>query len=102
MRERMARDVNNDNFIAKSIALFFFVNILLCMIGTFYLRTRKRSEEAGVMRSFGASRGFIIREMLGEGFAMVTRRGSAAVRSTGFTFMTPDWPTSVSWAMTLQ
>lgn len=72
MRERMARDVNNDNFIAKSIALFFFVNILLCMTGTFYLQTRKRSEEAGVMRSFGASRGFIIREMLGEGFAMVT------------------------------
>ncbi|MDE5989702.1 MAG: FtsX-like permease family protein [Duncaniella sp.] len=72
LRERMARDVNNDNFIAKSIALFFFINILLCMTGTFYLQTRQRSEESGVMRSFGASHGFIIREMLGEGFIMVT------------------------------
>lgn len=72
LREHMSRDVNNKNFIAESIALFFFVNILLCMTGTFYLQTRKRSEESGVMRTFGASRGFIIREMLGEGFVMVT------------------------------
>lgn len=72
LRERLSRDVNNKNFIAESIALFFFVNILLCMTGTFYLQTRKRSEESGVMRTFGASRGFIVREMLGEGFVMVT------------------------------
>lgn len=72
LRERLSRDVNNKNFISESIALFFFVNILLCMTGTFYLQTRKRSEESGVMRTFGASRGFIVREMLGEGFAMVT------------------------------
>lgn len=68
----MSRDMNNHNFIGMSIALFFFVNILLCMVGTFYLQTRKRSEETGVMRTFGASRGFIIREMLGEGFILVT------------------------------
>lgn len=72
LREKMLRDVSNKNFIAKSIALFFFVNILLCMTGTFYLQTRKRSEEAGVMRSFGASKSFIIRELLGEGFVMAT------------------------------
>lgn len=72
LRERMARDVNNDNFIAKSIALFFFVNILLCMTGTFYLQTRLRTNDVGVMRSFGATRGFIMREMLGEGVVMVT------------------------------
>lgn len=72
LRDYMRIDIDNANFIAESIALFFFVNILLCMTGTFYLQTRHRSEEAGVMRSFGASRGFIVREMLGEGIIMVT------------------------------
>ncbi|WP_290121281.1 FtsX-like permease family protein, partial [uncultured Duncaniella sp.] len=70
--EIMSRDMNNQDFISMSIALFFFVNILLCMVGTFYLQTRKRSEETGVMRTFGASRGFIVREMLGEGFVITT------------------------------
>ena len=70
--EKMSRDMNNHDFISMSIALFFFVNILLCMVGTFYLQTRKRSEETGVMRTFGASRGFIVREMLGEGFIITT------------------------------
>ncbi|MCM1075821.1 MAG: FtsX-like permease family protein [Bacteroides sp.] len=65
------RDMRNENFIGMSIAMFFFINILLCMVGTFYLQTRKRSEETGVMRTFGASRGFIIREMLGEGVVIV-------------------------------
>lgn len=72
MKEQMSRDMTNENFTCMSIALFFFFNILLCMVGTFYLQTRKRSEETGVMRTFGASRGFIIREMLGEGFVMTT------------------------------
>ncbi|WP_290396959.1 hypothetical protein, partial [uncultured Duncaniella sp.] len=35
--EIMSRDMNNQDFISMSIALFFFVNILLCMVGTFYL-----------------------------------------------------------------
>lgn len=70
--DNRARDGRNQNFIGSSIAAFFFVNILLCMVGTFYLQTRKRAGETGVMRSFGATRGSILREMLGEGFVMVT------------------------------
>lgn len=72
MNDTMSRDMNNHDFISMSVALFFFVNILLCMVGTFYLQTRKRSEETGVMRTFGASRGFIVREMLGEGVIITT------------------------------
>lgn len=72
MEKYMSRDMKNNDFISMSVALFFFVNILLCMVGTFYLQTRKRSEETGVMRTFGASRGFIVREMLGEGFIITT------------------------------
>ena len=67
-----SRDITNSRFIKSSVAVFFLVNVLLCMIGTFYLQTRKRAEETGVMRTFGASRSFILREMLGEGFVIVT------------------------------
>lgn len=50
-----------------ALAVFFLVNLCLGVIGTFYLQTRKRSRDAGVMRSFGATPGYILREMLGEG-----------------------------------
>lgn len=70
--KEMSRDMTNQSFIQASITVFFLVNILLCMFGTFYLQTRKRSEETGVMRTFGASRGFILREMLGEGILITT------------------------------
>ena len=70
--KEMSRDMTNLSFIQASITVFFLVNILLCMFGTFYLQTRKRSEETGVMRTFGASRGFILREMIGEGVLITT------------------------------
>lgn len=63
-------DANRKNFIKTSIALFFFFNIILCMVSTFYLQTRKRTNEIGVMRSFGASKRFVLCEMLGEGVIM--------------------------------
>lgn len=62
----------NEQFISVSMAVFFLVNILLCMVGTFYLQTRRRAGETGVLRAFGATRGFILTEMLGEGFVMTT------------------------------
>ena len=71
-KKKMSHDMTNQSFIQASITVFFLVNILLCMFGTFYLQTRKRSEETGVMRTFGASRGFILREMIGEGVLFTT------------------------------
>lgn len=54
------------------LAVFFFVNLCLGVVGTFVLQTRKRSEDAGVMRSFGATASYVMRIMLGEGWVLTT------------------------------
>ena len=59
-------------FITVAVATFFFINIFLAIAGTFYLQIRRRSEEAGIMRSFGATPRRIVCEMLGEGFVLIT------------------------------
>lgn len=55
-----------------ALAAFFLVNLCLGVTGTFWLQTRKRREEAGVMRSFGATPGYIVRMLLGEGAVLCT------------------------------
>jgi ABC-type antimicrobial peptide transport system permease subunit len=54
------------------LAVFFLVNLVLGVIGSFYLQTRRRVTEMGVHRSFGASRRNIIAILMGEGFALTT------------------------------
>lgn len=55
-----------------SIALFFLVNLCLGVIGTFWMQTRTRREEVGVMLSFGATPHRIRLLLLGEGTALTT------------------------------
>lgn len=55
-----------------AMAVFFGISLCLGVIGTFWLQTRKRSEEAGVMRSFGATPSHILRMLLGEGAVLTT------------------------------
>lgn len=50
-----------------AMASFFLVNLCLGVIGTFWLQTRTRREEVGVMLSFGATRSDIVRLLMGEG-----------------------------------
>ena len=59
--------VTNEIRLNIAYAVFFLVNLCLGVIGTFWLQTRKRTEEAGIMRSFGATKGYIVRMLLGEG-----------------------------------
>jgi ABC-type antimicrobial peptide transport system permease subunit len=59
--------VTNQIRLNIAYAIFFMVNLCLGVIGTFWLQTRKRTEEAGIMRSFGATKGHIVRMLLGEG-----------------------------------
>ena len=49
------------------MAAFFLVNLCLGVIGTFWLQTRTRREEVGVMLSFGATCSDIVRLLMGEG-----------------------------------
>lgn len=55
-----------------ALAVFFLLNLCLGVIGTFWLQTRKRSEEAGIMRSFGATSGKVLRTLLAEGAVLAT------------------------------
>lgn len=54
------------------LALFFLVNLCLGIVGTFLLQTRKRTEDAGVMLSFGATPRRIRAMLLGEGAVLTT------------------------------
>lgn len=68
----LSQGETNELRLKTALAVFFLVNLCLGVIGTFYLQTRKRSEDAGVMRSFGATPGYIMREMLGEVWVLAT------------------------------
>ena len=50
-----------------AMAVFFLLNLCLGVIGTFWLQTRARREEVGVMLSFGATPRRIVCQLLGEG-----------------------------------
>ncbi|MCC8119524.1 MAG: FtsX-like permease family protein [Bacteroidales bacterium] len=54
------------------VAVLFLINLCLGVIGAFYLQTRQRREEAGIMRSFGARRGRIMAMLMTEGWILTT------------------------------
>lgn len=62
-----------------AMAAFFLINLCLGVIGTFWLQTRTRREEVGVMLSFGGTPGHIIRMLMGEGAVL-----TAAASLVGF------------------
>lgn len=47
--------------------VLFAINIVLGTLGTFWLQIRKRKEDIGIMRAFGASKRRIFATLLGEG-----------------------------------
>ena len=67
------------------LAVFFLVNLFLGIVGIFLLQTRKRTEDAGVMLSFGATPRYIRRMLLGEGVVITTV--SWAIGCIGYYFI---------------
>lgn len=55
-----------------ALAIFFMVSLCLGVIGTFWLQTRKRREEIGILLSFGGHPSYIVRMLLGEGWVLTT------------------------------
>lgn len=53
-----------------AMAGFFLINLCLGVIGTFWLQTRTRREEVGVILSFGGTPRDIVRLLMGEGAVM--------------------------------
>ncbi len=58
--------------LAIATALFFLINLCLGVIGTFWMQTKRRTEESGIMRAFGATQGRIMGMFLAEGFILTT------------------------------
>lgn len=51
----------------STLGLLFALNVMLGTLGTFWLQIRKRTEDIGIMRSFGAKRRHIFWMIWGEG-----------------------------------
>lgn len=72
----MIRQVGNEyeifNRLTFVLTIFFMINVGLGIMGTFWLQTRNRTRDAGVMRSFGATRWDIRKMLLGEGAVLST------------------------------
>ena len=72
----MIRQVGNEyeifNQLTFVLTIFFIINVGLGIMGTFWLQTRNRTRDAGVMRSFGATRWDIRKMLLGEGVVLST------------------------------
>jgi ABC-type antimicrobial peptide transport system permease subunit len=58
--------------LSVATALFFLINLCLGVIGTFWMQTKRRTEESGIMRAFGATRWRIMGMFLAEGFVLTT------------------------------
>lgn len=53
-------------------AVFFLINLCLGVIGTFWMQTKRRTEESGIMRAFGATRRRVMLMFLAEGWLLAT------------------------------
>lgn len=58
--------------LSVATAIFFLINLCLGVIGTFWMQTKRRTEESGIMRAFGATKGRIMRMFLAEGAVLTT------------------------------
>jgi len=61
------------------LMLFFLLNILLCVLGTFRYRIHTRRHEIGLRKAMGASRADINRQFLAEGLCLLAVAAMAAI-----------------------
>ena len=58
--------------LSVATTIFFLINLCLGVIGTFWMQTKRRTEESGIMRAFGATKRRIMGMFLAEGFVLTT------------------------------
>ena len=51
---------------------FFLINLILGTVGCFWLQTRRRVSETGVLRSFGALKSQIVKMLIGESVVLAS------------------------------
>ena len=55
-----------------ALALFFLMNLILAVVGTVWLQAKRRTEECGVRRAFGATRMRLLGSFLAKGALLAT------------------------------
>lgn len=72
-------DLKNDSSAARIsstlhiiMSVFFLLSLLLGVSGAFFMQTRNRREDIGIMKSFGGSTSYITTMMVGEGCIIAT------------------------------
>ncbi len=68
LEDRVPQEVNTN----VTLALFFLINLSLAVIGTVWLQAKRRTEECGVRRAYGATRLRLLLSFLAEGTLMAT------------------------------
>ena len=58
--------------LSVATTIFFLINLCLGVIGTFWMQSKRRTEESGIMRAFGATKRRIMGMFLAEGFVLTT------------------------------
>jgi ABC-type antimicrobial peptide transport system permease subunit len=65
------RGTANEIRIHTYLMIFFLLNILLCVMGTFWYRIHTRREEIGIRKAMGASSSNILNNLLTEGLCLL-------------------------------
>ncbi len=64
--------VTSERKVKTILCIFFLINLVLGTIGCFWLQTRRRISETGVLRSFGAQKSHIVRMLIGESVVLAS------------------------------
>lgn len=64
--------ITNDVRTRTALLIFIFINITLCVLGTFWFRANKRREEIGVRRAMGSNTGDIWKLFIAEGLILLS------------------------------
>lgn len=64
--------VASNRKIKMILCSFFLINLILGTVGCFWLQTRRRVSETGVLRSFGALKSQIVKMLIGESVVLAT------------------------------
>lgn len=106
LRVKNSYGITNTMRVNVILALFLGANVFLGVVGTYYLQTRRRSHEAGLRKSFGATSGRITRSLMAEGmvltflawvigcvlyWAIVGRHGLTLSMGVSFSTMPDTW-----------
>lgn len=65
-RERTAIKADSEKRMKYALLAFFLINLALGVAGTYYLQTRSRSHDAGLMKAYGATRRKVFGMLVGE------------------------------------